>query len=83
MLVEARLSYLHALSSSALGIGEVRWVVGLQLPLSRDTSPVACFLHQVTESFFRRIENAEVAPITVVVFSRHDLDSGRSTKRLE
>ena len=53
VLVESRLVRAHTRAPSKVGVGEIRRVVGLQLPLSRDTGPVSRFLHQVPESSSR------------------------------
>ena len=82
MLVETRLRYFHSLAAPAIGIGEVRRVIGVQLPFPRDTSYVARFLHQVSKSFFLWIENSEIGPVPVVVSARHDLHAGRRTEGL-
>lgn len=82
VFVESCLVDLHAGTPTKVGVGEVGRVVGLQLPLSRDAGPVARILHQVPESLFLWIEDAEIAPVAVVVFSGHDLHPRRSAKGL-
>ena len=67
---------------AAIGIGEVRRVIGVKLPLPRYASFVARFPHQVSESFFLWVENSEIGPVPVVVSPRHDLNSGRRTEGL-
>lgn len=82
VFVESCLVDLHAGTPTKVGVGEVGRVVGLQLPLSRDTGPIARFLHQVPESLFPGGEDAEIAPVTVVVFPGHNLHPRRSAKGL-
>ena len=82
VLVESRLVHAHTRTPTKVGVGEIRRVVGLQLPLSRDTGPVSRFLHQVPESLFPGIEDSEIAPVAVVVFPRHDLHPRGGAKGL-
>ena len=82
MLVETRFRYFHPLAAPAIGIGEVRRVIGVKLPLPGYASFVARFPHQVSESFFLWVENSEIGPVPVVVSPRHDLNSGRRTEGL-
>jgi hypothetical protein len=48
----------------------------MKLPLSGYAGAVACLFHQVTKGFFAGIKDAEIRPVSMVVFSGHDLYSG-------
>ena len=82
MLIEASLCDLHTFVSASVGVRKIGWVVGLQLPFSRDASIVPGLLHKVSKSSFLGIKDSKVCPVSVVVLTGHYLDSGGSTKRL-
>ena len=82
IFIKPSLVDLHAFTPSAVGVGEVGWIVGLKLPLSGYAGAVARLFHQVTKGFFTGIKDAEIGPVSMVVFPSHDLYPGGSTQRL-
>jgi hypothetical protein len=52
------------------------------LPLPGNTGAVARLFHHVTKGFFAGVKDAEIGPVSMVVFPSHDLYPGGSTQRL-
>ena len=73
---------MHTFTAAAVGVGEVGWIVGLKLPLSGYAGAVARLFHQVTKGFFAGIKDAEIGPVSMVVFPGHDLHTGGRAKGL-
>ena len=54
----------------------------MKLPLPGNTGAVARLFHHVTKGFFSGGKDAEIGPVSMVVFPGHDLYAGGSAKWL-
>ncbi len=82
MFVKTRAGHRHTFSAPSFGIRKFGRIVGLKLPLAGNTGSVTRFLHQVAKGFFLRIKDSKVGPVSMVVFARHDLHTGRRAEWL-